>query len=98
MKINKPLRARLNSKLIRAGLDGNTRWKKPGSAWAEIFNIFVDDGVVSDDIPQFRGPSGTERVSLRPLDDEGAEYEDSLLVITWHQLAPSSYEVVAYVS
>jgi len=100
MKISKSEIQKINREFIRHGLDGNTMFRKPGAGWATIFDILKDFGLTSDDTPQFRGDSGTERIGIRHIGDEfeATEIENTFVVVAWHKMQSGNYEVVPYLS
>lgn len=88
---------KINKDLAKAGMDGNKYFPKPGGAWGKVFEVLGDYGLTSDDLPQFYGNTGNLRMSIRWINDEGSEIDNTMLMFSWHLLS-SNYEVIVYLS
>lgn len=94
-----------NAALIRAGMDGNGRFKSPGEALARASEVLAANGMewgeVINSLP-LRQPKGRMNIGLamsNPVDPfSPTDITSSALAVQWYQLDGGAYEVVAYLS
>jgi hypothetical protein len=105
-KLDRTTQQKVNKELIKAGLDGNGRFRKIGEAIAAIAKVFGRHGLEEDDVfnaDLFRGNDGrrTFGIAYSNADDPFSPEAigNSMLVIQWHLFEETGqYEVIAYLS
>ncbi len=94
-----------NMVLRKAGMDGKARFRSVGAALNKIFAVLSKVGIEQDEVLsawKFKGPTGTATVDIAftnesdPFSPE--PINNSLLFLSWTELAPEKFEVVAYLS
>jgi hypothetical protein len=105
-KLDRGLRGQINKALIRGGLDGNGRFRKPEQGYSkaldilDTFDIELDE-VVSSHLFSAR-PTGTVRVDLAFTNRSDlfspVSITNSLLYLQFTELREGVFEVVAYLS
>jgi hypothetical protein len=104
-KLDNRTKSAVNRMFNRRGLDGNGRFKKGEHGLSKALEILSEVGIEPDGIANshvFTRPSGrltldlaftntTDRFSPEPI-------TNTMLVLTFHELAKYQYEVVAYLS
>jgi hypothetical protein len=91
--------------LIKAGMDGNGRFRSPGDALSKIGNVLSLQGMEWGEVIQsfpLKQPSGNMSIRLaitNPADPfSPTDISNSVLAFQWYQLESGQYEVVAYLS
>ena len=105
-KIDRKTRTEANRELVRAGLDGNGRFRKPEHAYSKAIDVIGNYGIELDDIVSshlFQArPSGTIVVHLAFSNDEDPfspmSIGNSTLYLQFTELSPGKFEAVAYLS
>ena len=104
-KINSALRSKINRELVRAGLDGNSRFEKPGLALSAANKVLADNGIEWDEAisaDRLMGSEGRITVDLAFTNKEDVfspiQITNSMLAMTWYEHAKYKYEAVAYLS
>lgn len=97
-------RQEINSRLARAGLDGNGRFLKVGQALARAWEVLAGFGIEQDEVVnanRFLAPSGTVSIGLAWTNQEDLfspeVVSNSDLYLQWTVLE-TRVEVVAYVT
>ena len=108
-KLDAKTRQQANRDLIKAGLDGNGRFKRIGEALNAIARVLERHGIEQDDVfsaDRFRAPKGhqTFAIAFSNRDDPFSPetVDNSMLVIQWYRydgrLGEDLFEVLAYLS
>ena len=104
-KLGKADREAINELLVRAGLDGNGRFRSVGMALSAASGVLGDYGLEPDEVLsawKFRGPSGNTqvRVAQSNLNDPFSPMpiENSVLAFSWYQHGEGKVEALAYMS
>jgi DNA-binding ferritin-like protein len=104
-KLDRKTRNQANKALTRAGLDGNGRFEKPDRGYAKAVDVISDYGLEMDEVVSsfsFNRPSGSVTIDLAYTNREDLfspiSIDNAMLVVTWTELRPDYYEVLAYVS
>jgi hypothetical protein len=104
-KLDRGTQQKVNKDLIKAGLDGNGRFKRIGEALNAIAKVLDKHGLQQDDVfsaDLFRDNKGQRTFAIaysNPDDPFSPETVDnSLLVVQWYELQPGMLEVVSYLS
>lgn len=104
-RLDSRVRRQANAALIRAGLDGNGRFRKIGEALAKAFDVLNDFGIEPDEVlsahkfPEAKGRANVELAFKNPEDPFSPEpIANSMLAIQWTELTPGRVEAVAYLS
>lgn len=104
-KLDSKTRQEINRMLDRAGLDGNKRFEKAEHGFSRAMDVLSKFGIEQDEIPNshiFTRPDGRFTVDLAFSNPQDAfspqAISNSMLVVTFHELAPYKFEVIAYVS
>lgn len=105
-KLSSSLRSKVNKDLIKAGLDGNGRFRKVGEAINAASGVLQKHGLEEDDVfnaDRFRGDSGraTFNMAFTNIEDPFSpeQISNSMLVVQWHFFAETTkYEVLMYMS
>lgn len=95
----------VNLTLIKAGFDGNGRFKSPGDALNRIGTVLsaggLEWGEVINSFP-LRQPRGRMNIALALSNPEDpfspTDLPSTALAFQWYQLEGGAYEVVAYLS
>lgn len=106
VKLNNQFRREANRSLIKAGLDGNGRFRKPELAYSMALHVLSTLGIEQDTMVsshRFRErPSGALRVDLafsNPSDPFSPEpISNSILYLQFTELGPDRFEAIAYLS
>ena len=108
MRLSTSVRTRANSSLLRAGLDGNGRFRSPGHGISVAFDVLKDFEIVVDGhVDGFRvsQPEGTIRIDIAQVDPNASSPFDppipitnSVLHFSWYEFSNGKVEVVAYLS
>jgi hypothetical protein len=99
--VGSPIRQRINSELIREGMDGNTRFKSPGMALAKInsvlqkFKIEWDEVIDSWRLKQSKGQMMVTLATQTADPFSPVSIENTALSFHWDTLE-SGIEVIAY--
>jgi hypothetical protein len=102
--LDRRLKSQISEKLEREGLDGNGRFQKAEHGLQKAFSVLSDFGIEPDDVVNsfaFSRPSGRITVDLAFTGADVFRPEpitNSMLVLTFHELAPYQFEVLAYLS
>lgn len=95
----------LNRALNKAGLDGNGRFPSPVAGYVKAVDVLAGmgielDEVVSSHLFRYDSLSITIRLARTNQDDpfSPVSLKNTMLALSWHQLAPNRYEVLAYLS
>lgn len=94
-----------NMALIKAGMDGNGRFRSPGTALARISEVLSSHGMewgqVINSFP-LRQPQGRMMIDLaltNPADSfSPTDIANTALAFQWYGLDNGQYEIVAYLS
>ena len=94
-----------NAALIRAGMDGNGRFKSPGEALGKASEVLAANGMewgeVINSLP-LRQPQGRMNIGIAMSNPDDpfspTDINSSALAIQWYQLDGGAFEVVAYLS
>jgi len=104
-KLDKQDRAMINESLIRAGLDGNGRFRSVGMALSAASGVLDDYGLEPDEVLsawKFSGPSGHTQIhvaqSNRSDPFSPTPIGNSVLAFSWHQHGEGRWEALAYMS
>lgn len=105
-KLSSSLKSKINKDLIKAGLDGNGRFRKVGEAISVAAEVFQKHGLEEDDVfsaDRLRGPDGraTFHMAFTNVEDPFSPepISNSMLVVQWHFFEETSkYEVLMYLS
>lgn len=104
-KLDKQDRAMINESLVRAGLDGNGRFRSVGMALSAASDVLDDYGLEPDEVLsawKFSGPSGHTQIRVAESNRNDpfspVPIENSVLAFSWHQLAEGRWEAIAYMS
>lgn len=105
-KLDRKTQQKVNQDLIRAGLDGNGRFRRIGEAIGAITKVLGRHGLEEDDVfnaDLFRDDSGRRTFAIaysNPDDPFSPEsVGNSLLVIQWHRFEETDQlEVISYLS
>lgn len=104
-KLDKQDRAMINESLVRAGLDGNGRFRSVGMALSAASDVLDDYGLEPDEVLsawKFSGPSGHTQIRVAESNRNDpfspVPVENSVLAFSWHQLAEGRWEAIAYMS
>ncbi len=105
-RLDSGTKSKANRALIRAGLDGNTYYRKAEHGFQKALQVLSDqfhleqDGVGNSFV--FTQPSGrlTQDLAFSNLQDpfSPVSIDNSMLVLTFHQMQSGNFEVVAYLS
>lgn len=105
-RLDNGLRRKVNEKLLRVGLDGNGRFRKPEQGFARAVEVMQEFGIEMDEVVSSHlfspRPQGTVRVDLafsNPSDPFSPEsITNSLLFLQYTELDAGRFEVTAYLS
>jgi hypothetical protein len=104
-KLDAGLRQRINAELARAGLDGNGRFEKPDRGWALIWDLLGRHGIEMAEAihgGRFAQPEGRITVDVAFINPQDSfspvPIGNTMVVMSWHELAPHRFEVLAYLS
>ncbi len=104
-KIDPKQREKVNAALIKAGLDGNGRFRRPSDALAAALNVIGDNGMEQDEVihaDRLRGDSGRITVDIARTNPDDPfsplSIHNSMLALTWAKLESGAFEGVAYLS
>lgn len=104
-KLPSALRSKINQELIRAGLDGNGRFEKPGLALASAGDVLLRNGIEFADVisgHRLMSPEGHTSIGVAFANQEDAfsplEITNSMLSFSWYAHDKYRYEAVAYLS
>jgi len=104
-RLSPKVRSAVNAALIRAGMDGNGRFKSPGEALGKASEVLAANGMEWGDVINsfpLRQPTGRMNIHLalsNPVDPfSPTDITSSMLAVQWYQLDGGAYEVVAYLS
>lgn len=91
--------------LVRAGLDGNGRFKTLGAALAKAGDVLGQNGIEWGEVINshaLQGDRGTLNIDLALTNPEDSfsptAIDNSMLSFQWYLLTGGQYEVVAYLS
>jgi len=98
-------KSKINRALDRSGLDGNTYYRKAEHGFQKALQILGDFGLEQDGVENsfiFTQPSGrlTQDLAFSNPDDpfSPTSIQNTMLVLTFHQMQSGRYEVIAYLS
>ena len=104
-RLDQKVRSTANMALIKAGMDGNGRFRSPGMALARISEVLADHGIEWGQVIQsfpLKQPQGRMVIDLalsNPADSfSPTDLDNVALAFQWYQLADDKYEIVAYLS
>jgi len=104
-RLDQGARRQINSLLIRAGLDGNGRFRSAQQGYARAVDVLHDVGIELDEVVSshlFNQPSGTIRadIAFTNYTDRFSpiSIDNSVLYLQYTELRDGVYEVVAYLS
>ena len=104
-RLDQGVRREINSLLIRAGLDGNGRFRSAQQGYARAVDVLQDEGIELDEVVSshlFNQPSGTIRADLAFTNYTDRfspiSIDNSVLYLQYTELRDGVYEVVAYLS
>ena len=104
-RLDQGVRREINSLLIRAGLDGNGRFRSAQQGYARAVDVLQDEGIELDEVVSshlFNLPSGTIRADIAFTDYmdrfSPISIDNSVLYLQYTELRDGVYEVVAYLS
>lgn len=99
------LRQEVNYALDRRGFGGRERWRKPGEALAEAFNVLARFGIEMDEVVNSHildRPKGSYQVNIAFTNQEDSfsptSISNSMLALSWEDLGNHRFEVIAYLS
>lgn len=99
------VRSAANMALIKAGMDGNGRFRSPGMALSRISEVLASHGIEWGQVIQsfpLKQPQGRMNIDLalsNPADSfSPTDIDNSALAFQWYQLDEDRYEIVAYLS
>ena len=104
-RISPKTKSATNAALIRAGMDGNGRFKSPGEALGRASKVLAANGMewgeVINSLP-LQQPKGRMNIGLamsNPVDPfSPTDINSSALAVQWYPLDGGAYEVVADLS
>ncbi len=104
-RLDPKVRTTANMALIKAGMDGNGRFRSPGTALARISEVLASHGIEWGEVIQsfpLKQPQGRMNIALaltNPSDSfSPKDIDNTALAFQWYQLDDTMYEVVAYLS
>lgn len=104
-KLDAATRSKANAALERNGLDGNGRFAKVGEGLSRAFTVLAQFGIEPDETLNahgFMGPQGRRTIHLAFSNPEDSfspvSITNSMLAITWQELRPGRFEMLAYLS
>ena len=104
-RLDQGARREINSLLIRAGLDGNGRFRSAQQGYARAVDVLQDEGIELDEVVSshlFNQSSGTIRadIAFTNYTDRFSpiSIDNSVLYLQYTELRDGVYEVVAYLS
>lgn len=106
VKLPTTLKNKIAQDFRKAGLDGNGRFAKPQHGTARAVDILSEHGIEIDDVlsaDRFRDKeSGRFNLHLAFTNKEDAfspeTISNSMLSVSYYQVAPNKYEVLVYLS
>ena len=104
-KLDPKVRRDTNQGLLRAGLDGNSRFRSTGQALAAIADTLADNGLELGEAVQafdVKAPEGRITLDLAIMNEEDpfrpVDIFNSMLAFHWTTLENGGLEAVAYLS
>ena len=104
-RLSPKVRATTNAALIKAGMDGNGRFRSPGMALARISEVLATHGMEWGQVIQsfpLKEPQGRMNIYLAQTNPEDSfspmDIDGSMLAFQWYKLEDDKYEIVAYLS
>jgi hypothetical protein len=104
-RLDPKVKTTTNAALIKAGMDGNGRFRSPGMALARISEVLATHGIEWGEVIQsfpLRQPQGRMVIDLALTNPEDSfsptDIANSALAFQWYQLGDEQYEIVAYLS
>lgn len=104
-RLDQKVRSAANAALIKAGMDGNGRFRSPGMALSRISEVLSSHGIEWGEVIQsfpLKQPQGRMLIDLalsNPADPfSPTDIDNAALAFQWYQLDDDRYEVVAYLS
>jgi len=106
VKLPSNLKNKISKEFTKAGLDGNGRFAKPQHGTMKAFDILGANGIEMDDVmtaDRFRDKeSGRFNVHLAMINKEDSfspeSISNSMLSVSYYQVAPNKYEVLVYLT
>ena len=104
-RLDQGVRREINGLLIRAGLDGNGRFRSAQQGYSRAVDVLQDEGIELDEVVsshRFNQPSGIIRadIAFTNFADRFSpiSIDNSVLDLQYTELRDGVYEVVAYLS
>ncbi len=104
-RLDQGVRREINGLLIRAGLDGNGRFRSAQQGYSRAVGVLQDEGIELDEVVSshlFNQPSGTIRADIAFTNYADlfspVSISNSILYLQYTELRDGVYEVVAYLS
>ena len=106
-RLDNKLKRKINDRMVRLGLDGNGRFRKPDRGFAAAVDAMQENGVTLDGVVSAREfsarPSGTVRADIAFIDGSqpyapGITISNSILYLQYTEVSDDRFEVVAYLS
>jgi len=104
-KLDKRDRAAISKSLVRAGLDGNGRFRSVGMALSAASGVLGDHGLEPDEVLsawKFQGQSGSTQIRVARINPNDPfspmPVKNSALAFSWHQHGEGKWEALAYMS
>lgn len=104
-RLDQGVRREINGLLIRAGLDGNGRFRSAQQGYSRAVDVLQDEGIELDEVVSshlFNQPSGTIKADIAFTNYADlfspVSISNSILYLQYTELRDGVYEVVAYLS
>jgi hypothetical protein len=106
VKLPTSLKNKIAKDFKKAGLDGNGRFQKPQHGTAKAIEILNSHGIELDDVPSadyFRNKESGRfnwHLAFKNKEDPFSpeSISNSMLSVSYYQIAPNKYEVLVYLS
>jgi len=104
-RLDQGVRREINQALIRAGMDGNGRFRSAQQGYSRAVDVLQDEGIELDEVVSshlFNQPSGTIKADIAYTNYgdlfSPVSISNSILYLQYTELRPDVFEVVAYLS
>lgn len=104
-RLDQKVRSAANMALIKAGMDGNGRFRSPGMALSRISEVLSSHGIEWGQVIQsfpLKQPQGRMVIDLALTNPDDSfsptDLDNTALAFQWYQLDDDKYEIVAYLS
>jgi len=104
-RLDQGVRREINQALIRAGMDGNGRFRSAQQGYSRAVDVLQDEGIELDEVVSshlFNQPAGTIKADIAYTNYgdlfSPVSISNSILYLQYTELRPDVFEVVAYLS